>query len=89
MIRSSAQWWVASAAVVSLATGVALLLAQVLLHPPAGDLIELGVYLALAGVLAVAGCWAAARWMERRVSGCAGRRSWSPCSEARPALRPS
>ena len=66
VIRSSAQWWVASAAVVSLATGVALLLAQVLLHPPAGDLIELGVYLALAGVLAVAGCWAAARWMERR-----------------------
>lgn len=58
-------WEFAAPAVVAVATGVAVLLAYLLLDPPARDLIDLGLYLAVAGAVAIAGCWAVIRWLER------------------------
>lgn len=58
-------WEFAAAAVLTVATGVAVLLAYLLLDPPTGDLIDLGLYLAMAGGAAIAGCWAVVRWLER------------------------
>lgn len=63
MLRS---WWFASAVALTVATGVAVLLAYVLLDPPVDELVELGLYLATAGAIAIAGCWAVVRWLERR-----------------------
>ncbi|MCL4241533.1 MAG: HAMP domain-containing histidine kinase [Dehalococcoidia bacterium] len=58
-------WEFAAAAALALATGVAVLLAYLLLDPPTGDLVDLGLYLAMAGGVAIAGCWAVVRWLER------------------------
>lgn len=58
--------WLASAIVLAVATGIAVLLADLLLDPPAGELVDLALYLAMAGAMAIVGCWAVLRWLERR-----------------------
>ena len=59
--------WLGAALAVTLATGAGLLLAQLLMSPPAGDQRTLAAYLTLAGTATMAGGWLALRAADRLV----------------------
>ncbi|MEX0786933.1 MAG: HAMP domain-containing sensor histidine kinase [Dehalococcoidia bacterium] len=59
--------WLGPALGLTLAIGAGLLLAQVLMAPPAGDLRSLAAYLTLSGVATLAGGWFALRAADRIV----------------------
>jgi signal transduction histidine kinase len=59
--------WLGPALGLSLAIGAGLLLAQVLMAPPAGDLRSLAAYLTISGAATMAGGWLALRLADRVV----------------------
>jgi signal transduction histidine kinase len=62
-----AQSWIGAALALTLAVGAGLVLAQLLMAPPAGEMRDLAAYLALSGVLTLAGGWLAVRALDRWV----------------------
>lgn len=66
-LRRLAQPWLAPALTLSLAIGSGLLLAQLLMSPPAGDLRSLAAYLTLSGVVTLGAGWLALRVADRAV----------------------
>ena len=59
--------WLGAALALTLAIGAGLLLAQLLMAPPAGDLQQLAAYLALSGAATLGLGWLALRAADRRL----------------------
>jgi signal transduction histidine kinase len=57
--------WAGAALALTLATTAALLLARLIMAPPAGDLVALAVYLAFSGIATLGGGWLALRAADR------------------------
>lgn len=66
-LRRLAQPWLGPALALTLAIGAGLLLAQLLMSPPAGDLRSLAAYLTLSGVVTLGAGWLALRVADRAV----------------------
>ena len=64
-VRLSPQAWLGPALALTLAVGVGLLIAELLMTPPAGELRELGAYLALSGAATLGVGWLALRFADR------------------------
>ncbi|MCH8920424.1 MAG: hypothetical protein IIA23_06915 [Chloroflexi bacterium] len=59
------QAWLGPVLALTLAIGIGLLIAELLMTPPAGELGELGAYLALSGAATLGGGWLALRFADR------------------------
>jgi signal transduction histidine kinase len=62
-----AQGWLGAALALTLAVGAGLVLAQLLMAPPAGEMRDLAAYLALSGAATLAGGWLAVHALDRWV----------------------
>ncbi|MCH7953249.1 MAG: HAMP domain-containing histidine kinase [Chloroflexi bacterium] len=63
-MRLFSQAWIGPVLALTLAVGIGLLIAELLMTPPAGELRELGAYLALSGAATLGGGWLALRFAD-------------------------
>ncbi len=64
-MRLFSQAWIGPVLALPLAIGVGLLIAELLMTPPAGELRELGAYFALSGAATLGGGWLALRFADQ------------------------
>ncbi len=63
-LRHFSQGWIGPLLTLTLAIGIGLLIAELLMTPPADELRELGAYFALAGAITLGGGWLALRFAD-------------------------